>query len=407
MEKPEINLERIHLLIDKLRSQVSDNSGAEHLLPTAQMLVAELQQIQQTERPRPSVSVVMPSGAGKFRQITVAPGADHFRELDQAENNGGDPSAEQVHNNFQLQPPITITEKAPEAVIDEATFVPATPVQMENKAIPSPEEYLLPLDQEDLPLIAKELETNQPTEPVPTALTEPSFPTSIPSDSPEIQQTAPEPVPEPKSKPEPTEINEIYAAAERQEPPRAAIPAPVIERINDENTAQELNYPAEDVKEKKRHLEFIHENFSAWSDYGIINEAPTLVQNRTLVTTEVSSEREHIDLNTLAGPVRFQDLNDHLKEDHEEWAQKMQTTPIDNLSNAIGINDRYLFISELFRGDESMYERTILTLNKFNSYDQAHAWAERELRLKLGWDMNNGITQQFEQLVKRRFLQKA
>mgnify|MGYP001548769903 CR=1 FL=1 len=152
--------------------------------------------------------------------------------------------------------------------------------------------------------------------------------------------------------------------------------------------------------DKRKHLAFIHDNFSAWADYGAA-DAPTLVQNRSFQQSQANSfngsyEQEHL-----------KELNEQLGQPGEEWAHKMQSTPIDNLASAIGINDRYLFISELFRGDESMYERSIITLNKFNSFPEAHAWSERELRLKLGWDTQNPITQQFEQLIKRRFMNRS
>ncbi|OPZ17236.1 MAG: hypothetical protein BWZ05_01518 [Bacteroidetes bacterium ADurb.BinA245] len=73
------------------------------------------------------------------------------------------------------------------------------------------------------------------------------------------------------------------------------------------------------------------------------------------------------------------------------------------MRKAIGINDRFVFINELFRGDESMYERCIKTINSFNIYAEAEYWISRELKVKLGWDNNNPTVQQFDQLVKRRF----
>jgi hypothetical protein len=73
------------------------------------------------------------------------------------------------------------------------------------------------------------------------------------------------------------------------------------------------------------------------------------------------------------------------------------------LRKAIGINDRYVFISELFRGDETMYERSIKTINGFNVYGEAELWIKRELKLKLAWLDENETVRLFDQLVKRRF----
>jgi hypothetical protein len=60
-------------------------------------------------------------------------------------------------------------------------------------------------------------------------------------------------------------------------------------------------------------------------------------------------------------------------------------------------------VSELFRGDEVGYERSIKTINNFRILAEAQYWIERELKLKLGWDENKEIVKLFDQLVKRRF----
>jgi hypothetical protein len=96
-------------------------------------------------------------------------------------------------------------------------------------------------------------------------------------------------------------------------------------------------------------------------------------------------------------------LNDRLKENRNELMHSLKETPIRDLRKGIGINDRFVFISELFRGDEPMYERSIKTINSFNIYPEAEYWMNRELKIKLGWDDTKEIVKHFYQLVKRRF----
>jgi hypothetical protein len=96
-------------------------------------------------------------------------------------------------------------------------------------------------------------------------------------------------------------------------------------------------------------------------------------------------------------------LNDKLKQGKTELVEVLKETPIKDLRKAVGINDRFLFINELFRGDESMYERCIKTINSFNIYAEAEYWITRELKVKLGWSNDNLTVQHFDQLVKRRF----
>lgn len=96
-------------------------------------------------------------------------------------------------------------------------------------------------------------------------------------------------------------------------------------------------------------------------------------------------------------------LNDKLKQGRTEILEVLKETPVKDLRKAIGINDRFLFIEELFRGDEAMYERSIKTINGFNIYPEAEYWITRELKTKLGWNGDNKTVLHFDQIVRRRF----
>ena len=100
---------------------------------------------------------------------------------------------------------------------------------------------------------------------------------------------------------------------------------------------------------------------------------------------------------------QHESLNDKLKENKTELMHVLKDSPIRDLRKAIGINDRFVFINELFRGDEPMYERSIKTINSFNIYPEAEYWMNRELKIKLGWDDTREIVTHFYHLVKRRF----
>ncbi len=120
-------------------------------------------------------------------------------------------------------------------------------------------------------------------------------------------------------------------------------------------------------------------------------EIPTLALKQQEVNEAVASQQESV--------------NDKLKNlsAHKEIASRIKEGPIKDLRKAIGINDQYLFINELFRGDQTMYERSIKTINGFNIYAEAELWIKRELKLKLGWNESSDVVQLFDQLIKRRF----
>ena len=97
-------------------------------------------------------------------------------------------------------------------------------------------------------------------------------------------------------------------------------------------------------------------------------------------------------------------LNDQLKETKTELSEKLNDTPIKDLKKSIGVNDRYVFISELFNNDEALFEKSIKTINGFSIFPEAEYWIKRELKLRLGWKESSEAAKQFDQLVRRRFL---
>ena len=96
-------------------------------------------------------------------------------------------------------------------------------------------------------------------------------------------------------------------------------------------------------------------------------------------------------------------VNEKLKQSKIDLGDTLTEVPIRDLRKAIGVNDRYLFINELFRGDEAMYERSIKTINSFSIFPEAEYWIQRELKVKNGWNDSDELVKQFNQLVKRRF----
>lgn len=128
---------------------------------------------------------------------------------------------------------------------------------------------------------------------------------------------------------------------------------------------------------------------------------PTLIHQPNYTDTpKQNGSKEVNEVITAEG----KSINDQLKEEKTEVGHKLsESTSIKDLKKAIGINDRFVFINELFRGDEVMYERSIKTINNFSIYAEAQYWMERELKTKLGWDGSRSTVQEFYALVKRRF----
>lgn len=172
-------------------------------------------------------------------------------------------------------------------------------------------------------------------------------------------------------------------------------------QVNEEEMEAEL----EEIRQKAEFVNKIEINAKQASPKPVLlfedePEVPTLVHQSNYKQSEIKTVKEINEANVSEAP----SLNDLLKQETKEVAHKWnEAGAVKDLKKAIGINDRFVFINELFRGDEVMYERSIKTINGFSIYQEAQYWMERELKIKLGWVDSKPAVQDFYSLVKRRF----
>lgn len=81
-------------------------------------------------------------------------------------------------------------------------------------------------------------------------------------------------------------------------------------------------------------------------------------------------------------------------------ASKMQNKPIGDLTKAIGINDKFLFTKELFKGNAELYSKTIKQLNEFDDINDALIYIQENFQ----WDDRNEAANQLIDLVRRKLL---
>ncbi len=149
-----------------------------------------------------------------------------------------------------------------------------------------------------------------------------------------------------------------------------------------ENYAEPIHI---ETNEQTKHQQFLYSNFSN-------------------IQTELKQEAKEIFvLNDVLVDDVENSINTKFKQQTVEVAEALETTPIKDLKKAIGINDRHIFVNELFRGDDNMYERSLKTIQTFSILPEALFWMDRELKTKLGWEDDSLFSKKFYQLVKRRF----
>jgi len=93
-------------------------------------------------------------------------------------------------------------------------------------------------------------------------------------------------------------------------------------------------------------------------------------------------------------------LNDQLHPPgNEVLGEKFYSNSITDIRSAIGINDRFLFIRELFNNDNDKYNSTIEFINNTNEFSTV----EEHFKLKQNWDFENPTVVQFLEITKRKF----
>ena len=77
----------------------------------------------------------------------------------------------------------------------------------------------------------------------------------------------------------------------------------------------------------------------------------------------------------------------------------MQSKPIHDIASAISLNDKFIFIRELFNGNKEQYLETIQILNNFDTYENALDF----LINNFDWEEENPHFERLKELVKRKF----
>ena len=84
-------------------------------------------------------------------------------------------------------------------------------------------------------------------------------------------------------------------------------------------------------------------------------------------------------------------------------ASHLQSKPLTDLKKSIGINERFVFVKELFNGDQKLYNQHIELLNNFSAYEEARLHLFENLALQMEWNMEGKLFMELSELIRRRF----
>lgn len=88
-----------------------------------------------------------------------------------------------------------------------------------------------------------------------------------------------------------------------------------------------------------------------------------------------------------------------------DLSDKLRAQPIADLTKAFAINDRLLYINDLFGKDQSAFTESVRTLDRFEDMDEAKGLLVN-LAEQYNWleDERVETAQDFVQLVQRRYI---
>ena len=241
--------------------------------------------------------------------------------------------------------------------------------------------------------------------------------------------TTPEPI---EKEPEPVFVKEPEPIVVIEEEPEI-IPEPVIEKEESTVIIEELTTLKEETPKiieefttlKEESPVFIAEKQIHKEEIAIAKEELVIIKEEPMAIEEVvvpeppkpiekpieKKAEKHTDLfgggTTIADKFK-KDTKTVIDKLHIETSNKTighrhQQHAIQDLKSAIGINEKFLFINELFKGNMKVFNDTIIKLNDFASHAEAEAFL-LECKHKFNWpdDLVSYLT--LKDFVIRRYL---
>ena len=84
--------------------------------------------------------------------------------------------------------------------------------------------------------------------------------------------------------------------------------------------------------------------------------------------------------------------------DKQDVSSKMKSKPITDINSAIGLNDKFVYVRELFNGNKDQFVETIQLLNNFDTFENALGYLKENFK----WDYEEPIVVKLIELVRRK-----
>jgi hypothetical protein len=196
-----------------------------------------------------------------------------------------------------------------------------------------------------------------------------------------------------------------YKAIEKESNPKFAVIPPAVEEVlpprQVENTETEKKAEADKPTEETKPAISFKLNMQPSEEAA--EKQPEAVEE---VKVEEVSKNQISLLDEIEARSSEKSLNEKfaLSGQQGTLADKLKKQPIKDLKESIGLNQKFLFMNELFQGENIAYNEALDRLNSFPGFNEARTYMVTELSEKYRWDGDSEFVQSFMELVERRYL---
>lgn len=123
------------------------------------------------------------------------------------------------------------------------------------------------------------------------------------------------------------------------------------------------------------------------------------------LATEAREKEKQTEKTTLVSD-RFKTANPTLNESisgkskKEDITTQYNTKPIGSIKIALGLNEKFELINQLFQGNKEQFEKTLDVIDKAGSFVEAYNYLEGNF----DWDMDDVYVQRILELIRRKLI---
>lgn len=117
------------------------------------------------------------------------------------------------------------------------------------------------------------------------------------------------------------------------------------------------------------------------------------IEEPAMVIKEVDSEEQHLTINEILASQASQSTVS------SQYAQRQ----VKDLKSLINLNDKLVFVRDLFNGYSLAYSEAIEILNRFESFESADNFLKQNYSSKNNWAEKQNIADKFYEILNQRF----